>query len=747
MNFSSFLAEFRRGGACLVACLLGLSAVHAAEPMVIADFEGPDYGGWKTTGTAFGDGPAHGALPHQMPVDGYLGNGLANSFHGGDGATGTLTSPPFKLERKFITFLIGGGGWPGETCMNLLVDGKTVRTATGPNTQPGGSEHLAPAAWDVGEFAGRGVVIQIVDERKGGWGHINVDHIVQTDDRGSAALAAPPVPLQHDVSREIVAEKKLFNFPVKNGAPKRVVTVSVDGAVQRRFDIELADAEPDWWAPLDVSAWTGRKLQIVVDTLPEGSQALASVRASDALLNAENLRHESLRPQLQFSPRRGWNNDPNGLVFYRGEYHLFFQHNPYGWSWGNMHWGHATSRDLVHWEEHGDVLYPDEMGPMFSGSAVVDWKNTSGLGQGGQAPMVLFYTAFGKLTTQCLAWTLDGRTIPKFASNPIVKEISHGNRDPKVMWYEPTKQWVMTLYVGRPKTDGELDAKGKPAIEHTVQFLTSPNLKDWTPHGATPGLYECPDFFELPIDGDSARKKWVLTAASGEYFLGTFDGEKFTPETPKLPGPRGSGVYAAQTFSDIPDGRRIQIGWGRAASPGMSFNQLLTFPCELKLSSTFEGPRLTWTPVKELAALRTKSHAIGPCELKTDSPNPFADLAGELLEIHLELAPAADSALEFNVRGLPIHYDTAKQEIEAGGIHAPAPLLDGRLRLTVFTDRTMFTIFASDGLTYLPLSHIARESERGLNLHTTRGTAELVKAEVYELQSIWSESGSGAAAR
>ena len=197
----------------------------------------------------------------------------------------------------------------------------------------------------------------------------------------------------------------------------------------------------------------------------------------------------------------------------------------------------------------------------------------------------------------------------------------------------------------------------------------------------------------------------------------------------------------------MPDGRRIQIGWGRAASPGMSFNQLLTFPCELKLRSTPEGPRLTWTPVKELEVLRMKTHNISPCDLKAESPNPFPAVTGDLLEIHAEVEPTADSALEFEVRGLPIRYDAAKQEIEAGGVRAPAPLVDGRLRLTIFTDRTMFTIFASDGLTYLPLPHIARESDRALNLHTTRGTAKLVHAEVYELQSIWSGSESGAAAR
>jgi sucrose-6-phosphate hydrolase SacC (GH32 family) len=742
----------------LVSCT---GALCAADPIVIADFEGPDYGAWKTTGTAFGDGPAQGTLPKQMHVDGFLGHGLVNSFDGGDGATGTLTSPSFKIERKYLTFLIGGGGWPGETCMNLLLDGKVVRTATGPNTKPGGSEHLAPAAWDVAEFAGRQAVIQIVDQRKGGWGHINVDQIVLTDDRANIPLAAPPVPLQHDVATDLVAEKKFLYFPVKNGAPKRIVTVSVDGAVVRRFDIELANVEAtrhtitetgptsvtvevellgnetDWAAPLDVSAWKKKTLHIVVDALPEGSRTLTSLFQWDELPGGGDLYHETLRPQLQFSAKRGWNNDPNGLVFYRGEYHLFFQHNPYGWSWGNMHWGHATSKDLVHWTEHGEALYPDDMGPMFSGSAVVDAKNTSGLGRDGQPPMVMFYTAAGKPTRQCMAWSLDGRTFTKYAQNPVLEQITPGNRDPKVLWHEPTHQWVMVLYVGLPAPDGGVDDKGKPKVEHTIHFFTSPNLKDWTLRSHTSGLYECPDLFELPIDGDSTRRKWILTAASSEYFVGTFDGEKFTPETPKLTGVRGPGFYAAQTYSDVPDGRRIQIGWGRAASPGISFNQLLTFPCELKLHQTTDGPRLTWTPVKEMAALRGPAHPFGPAELQPGAANPLAGVNGELLEIRLALQPAAGSHLELNVRGLPIRYDASKQELEAGGVRASVPLANGLLHLTVFTDRTMFTIFAGDGLVYVPLPHIAKATDRTVALSVAQGSAKLTHADIYELNSIW----------
>jgi len=699
--------------------ILAASCLPAADDILIADFDGPDYGAWQTTGQAFGPGPARGTLPGQMPVDGFRGPGLVNSYFQGDGTTGTLTSPEFRIERKYLGFLIGGGKDPEKLALRLLVDGQPVRSVTGPNDRPGGSERLAPDSWEVGELLGKSAVIQIVDQATGGWGHINVDQLVQTDRKPPGMLT--------DARREFHIEKRYLNLPIMDG-PRRKVTALVDGRVVVRNDIGLADGEPAWWAPMDVGAWRGQTLVLQVDKLPEDSTALAAIEQSDSIKGAEDLYREPLRGQFHFSSRRGWNNDPNGLVFYRGEYHLFYQHNPYGWDWGNMHWGHAVSRDLVRWQELRDELLPDELGPMFSGSAVVDWNNTSGFGADGQPPLVLFYTAAGNPTTQCLAYSTDGRTFAKYRGNPIVKQITGGNRDPKVIWHAPSKQWVMTLYVELAGT-------------HTIHFLTSPNLKDWTVVSHTDGFFECPDFFELAVDGDAARRKWVLTAASSEYMVGTFDGVKFTPETAKLPGHRGRGFYAAQTFSDIPpeDGRRIQIGWFQTRTEGMPFNQSMTIPLELNLASTADGPRLTWTPVKELAALRAKSHLLGPLTLAPGAANPLAKVPAELVEIRAEFAPGEARDVAFKVRGAAIVYNAQKQELAVNGHIAPAPLCDGKQRLVIYADRTGLEVFASGGLTYVPMPFQPQADDRKLEVQVTGGSVALTALDVHELKSAWSQ--------
>jgi sucrose-6-phosphate hydrolase SacC (GH32 family) len=554
-------------------------------------------------------------------------------------------------------------------------------------------------------------------------------------------LAAPTsAEVRGDQERSLLIEKHYLHLPVKGDAPLRKVTLLVDGRPERTLDIKLAEGEPQWWAFLDVTAWRGRTVTVRVAQPAGGSAALDAIEQGDAIKGGDDLYRERLRPQFHFSSRRGWNNDPNGLVFYRGEYHLFYQHNPYGWEWGNMHWGHAVSRDLVHWQELGDVLAPDDLGPMFSGSAVVDWKNSSGFGKDGEPPLVLIYTAAGRPAVQCLAYSHDGRTFTKYAGNPVVPQITAGNRDPKVFWHEPSGRWVMVLYVGLPDPDSKKDEKGRPVPKHTIHFLTSPDLKEWTVRSRIEGFYECPDFFELPVDGTDGEKTWVLSAANTNYMLGRFDGERFLPETPILTGQRGGAFYAPQTFSDLPDGRRVQIGWGRMPSPGMPFNQMMCFPCELSLRRTSEGPRLCWRPVRELSTIETGRFTLGaPARLGPGAVgDPLEGVKGELLDLRAEFDPGDAAAVGFDIRGTQVVYDARKRELVCRDRRAPLAAEGGRVRLQVLADRTSLEIFGGDGLVYMPMACLPGAEDTSVGAFAREGTATLHALDVRQVHSIWS---------
>jgi len=377
----------------------------------------------------------------------------------------------------------------------------------------------------------------------------------------------------------------------------------------------------------------------------------------------------------------------------------------------------------------------------------VDWKNTSGLVGAGEAPMILLYTS--TLSGQSIASSTDGRKIVKFAGNPVLKNLpgAEANRDPKVYWHAPTHKWVMALYVGLPgkpcdssrpeQSCAKLDKNGRPARENTIFFLTSPDLKNWTVASHIDGFYECPDYFELPVDGDSRNRKWVLTAANSDYMLGAFDGQTFRPETPKLPGQRGRGFYAAQTFNDMPDGRRIQIGWFQTETKGMPFNQSMTIPMELKLVSTPAGPRLTRTPVKELKKLRARTHSFPLMTLHPESANPLSDVKAELVEVDTGFEPGDAKEVILTVRGATIVYDVEKQELVVNGQRTEAPLRGGRQRIVVFCDRVGLEVFAADGLVYVPMPFIPRADDLALGLQVKNGSAKIDTLQVHELESIW----------
>jgi levanase/fructan beta-fructosidase len=330
---------------------------------------------------------------------------------------------------------------------------------------------------------------------------------------------------------------------------------------------------------------------------------------------------------------------------------------------------------------------------------------------------------------------MDGRTFEKFNGNPILDEVTPGNRDPKVFWHEPTRRWVMVLYV-------EL-----PGGRHTVQFFQSEDLHTWERLSVTEGtegsryLFECPDFFELPVDGDHSNRKWVLTAANSEYAVGSFDGKTFVPEASALPGQRGRGFYAAQTFSDLPgdNPRRIQVGWFQTETPGMPFNQSMTVPLELRLVGTPDGPRMTWLPIEELKALRRTTHDIALTELAPGESNPLAAIDGELLEVRVEFEPTAEGRMVLDVRGATITYDRPTQQLRVNDIVADAPIVDGRQRLIVYCDRTGLEVFASDGLTYVPLPYQPPAQQQSISIQAKGGPSKLHSLQVHELQSAWTD--------
>jgi fructan beta-fructosidase len=687
------------------------TAVQAAAPdIVLADFEGQDYGDWKTTGEAFGPGPAQGTLPHQMEVSGYLGHGLVSSFYGGDQSTGTLTSPVFTIQRAFIRFLIGGGGWEGKTCINLLIDGKVVRTATGPNKKPGGSEALEPGSWDVGQFAGKRAQIQIVDNATGGWGHINVDQIVQSDRKADLLL--------RDQKREIVLKKPFLNLPVKNGAPKRRMQVLVDGKPVRIFDIELANGEPDFWTFTELDAYRGKTATLVVDRLPESSRGLAAIEQADQIRDAETLYREKLRPQFHFTPKRGWNNDPNGLVYYQGEWHLFYQHNPYGCHWANMHWGHAVSHDLVHWRELPIALYPWTMAKdhCFSGSAAVDWNNTAGFQTGKEKVLVAAFTDTG--CGESIAYSNDrGRSWTCWPGNPVVK---HSGRDPKIVWYAPGKHWVMAMFDSRPP------------YGNNIAIATSTDLKHWTIQSHIPGFYECPEIFPLPVDGDKTNTRWVVYAADARYTIGRFDGKVFTPEQQGKQQVHWGNYYASQTFNDSPEGRKIQIGWGRIEMPGMPFNQMMTFPCELTLRTTPEGIRMFARPVKEIETLHARSHVCQDAVLTADKPLRVP-VAGDLFDIRAEFQVGSAKALGLTIGGRKIVYDVAQKTLEG----MPLSPVDGKIQIQLLVDRSSLEVCGNQGRVYQTCEFRAAGPIQAVQAWSDGAEARLLRLEVHELKSAW----------
>ena len=517
--------------------------------------------------------------------------------------------------------------------------------------------------------------------------------------------------------------KKYINFPVSHKVDRRAMTLSVKGQEPCRFVIRLAEGEPDYWVFRDVSGLKGKTVTLSY----EGSEAaLAKVYQDDRIAGEEEIYNEKYRPQYHFTTRRGWINDPNGMVFYKGKYHLFYQHNPAEREWENMHWGHAVSTDLLHWEELPVALHPDTIGTIFSGSAVIDYDNTAGYNAKDVPAMVAFYTAdHPKSQRQCMAYSLDeGLTFTKYEGNPIIdsydKWQSHDTRDPKVFWYAPGGHWVLVLN----------ERNG-----HSI--YNSKNLKDWTFQSHITGFWECPELFEISVDGNANNKKWVMWGASGTYMVGTFDGKKFTPETTKQCNLNGS-AYAAQVFNNISqeDGRVIKMAWGRISFDDMPFNGCMLLPQEQILKTVNGGLRLVSKPVSEVGQLFDEAYSGNGLTAREANEVMKRFDGNDVMRIHakLHLTYATDAGFSYRGQRL-VKYDMNGNRLNGEFYASPEP---GSMDLDadIYVDRGMVEVYIDGGLySYSMKRDVKSTNPEGYVFWGNQ--LELKNLAVYTVKSIW----------
>jgi fructan beta-fructosidase len=519
-------------------------------------------------------------------------------------------------------------------------------------------------------------------------------------------------------SRTFSISKHYLNIPIARSSEMHVFQIQVGGIQKRELPLQLAEHSPDYWIFIDVSEFKGKTITL---SGPSSQAALNGIYQADKIEGADSLYKERSRPQFHFTVKRGWSNDVNGPIFYKGQYHLFWQAFPFGvtWNTGFMYWGHAVSRDLIHWRELSPALMLDRLGSPWSGTSLVDHNNDGGWGKDA---LVLFYTAFDRASqkqVQCIAYSTDnGVTFTRYVGNPILdsnREVgSNDTRDPKVFWYEPARHWVMVLF----EKDG-------------MSFYTSTDLKAWTRKSHFKGLHECPDLFELPVDGDPHHKKWILHGGSSSYFIGSFNGESFTPESPELRYAEGvnmhgdDALYAAQSFAEMPDGRRVQMAWGRIQPEGMPFNQMILFPTEFKLVTTPDGLRMRATPIKEIERLHGRAQTLSSLTAAAANQALNTASAGPLDE-RLKMTLEKDDELAIQYQGNTI-----------ATIHS-SELQNGHGSFEILIDKAVAEIFVDGGARYIVREIPTTTDGHGLEFKLGKSTSVINRLEIFQMKSIWS---------
>lgn len=527
---------------------------------------------------------------------------------------------------------------------------------------------------------------------------------------------------QNIVSLDVTEDYLLL--PIQDDAPEGKICVVKDNEQKGTLmNVRLARERVDSYVPFALSAYKGQHISIEIQGVPETALCWKELKLSGSFDMANK---ESFRPVYHHTPAYGWMNDPNGMFYKDGVYHLYFQYNPYGSVWGNMHWGHSTSTDLMHWKFEGCAIVPDAWGAIFSGSCVVDHENTAGFGK---EAVVAFYTSakstpWGDIQMQSMAYSLDnGKTFTKYEGNPILTSSEKDFRDPKVFWYAPGKHWVMILAVG----------------QH-MEIYSSVNLKEWKKEsefgamqGAHGGVWECPDLVEIPVEG-SREKKWVLICnlnpggpfggSAAQYFVGSFDGKKFVNESPTQTKwmDWGKDNYATVTWNNAPDGRCIALGWmsnWQYANnvPTRQYRSANTLARDLTLYREGQELYLKSTPSSEVKKARGKKVSIPSFKVseKHEMVNLFEEKQGAY-EVEIVIQNAGASKIAFcllNDKGekVSMYYDLNRKQFvmdrsESGKVDfskdfpavTVAPVnVDKELTLRLFVDRSSIEAFGEDG--------------------------------------------------
>nr|WP_259326296.1 GH32 C-terminal domain-containing protein [Phocaeicola plebeius] len=527
---------------------------------------------------------------------------------------------------------------------------------------------------------------------------------------------------QNIVSLDVTEDYLLL--PIQDDAPEGKICVVKDNEQKGTLmNVRLARERVDSYVPFALSAYKGQHISIEIQGVPETALCWKELKLSGSFDMANK---ESFRPVYHHTPAYGWMNDPNGMFYKDGVYHLYFQYNPYGSVWGNMHWGHSTSTDLMHWKFEGCAIVPDAWGAIFSGSCVVDHENTAGFGK---EAVVAFYTSakstpWGDIQMQSMAYSLDnGKTFTKYEGNPILTSSEKDFRDPKVFWYAPGKHWVMILAVG----------------QH-MEIYSSVNLKEWKKEsefgamqGAHGGVWECPDLVEIPVEG-TREKKWVLICnlnpggpfggSAAQYFVGSFDGKKFVNESPTQTKwmDWGKDNYATVTWNNAPDGRCIALGWmsnWQYANnvPTRQYRSANTLARDLTLYREGQELYLKSTPSVEVKKARGKKVSIPSFKVseKHEMVNLFEEKQGAY-EVEIVIQNAGASKIAFsllNDKGekVSMYYDLNRKQFvmdrsESGKVDfskdfpavTVAPVnVDKELTLRLFVDRSSIEAFGEDG--------------------------------------------------